>query len=107
MFQSLCGLIRGGPVGLRVFLVAMGVLLLMSTAGEAACIDDALRRVDRDALLMKSNAVYRVVDDWSSVFFWLPLSTVTICDQIDDVGDIYYEIRNHDQNQMVTALRER
>jgi hypothetical protein len=59
---------------------------------------------------MDSQAVYRVLDDWRRIVFWLPLSKVTICDQVGDVGDqmmIYYEIRNQDENQMVRAMRER
>jgi hypothetical protein len=92
------------------FLPAGVLLFLISTAAESACVDDALQRVDRDALLMKSNQVYRLLDDWRSVVFWLPLSKVTICDQLGNIEDelmVYYEIRNHDQNQMVRALRER
>ena len=56
---------------------------------------------------MDSTALYRVLDDWRAVVFWLPLSKVTICDQVDDEMEIYYEIRNQDQNQMVRAIRER
>jgi len=59
---------------------------------------------------MDSTAVYRVLDDRRAVAFWLPLSKVTICDQVGNVGDeiaIYYEIRNQDENQMVRAMRER
>ena len=82
----------------------------MSTPGESACVDDALDRVNRDTLLMASKSVYRLLDDPRAVVFWFPLSTVTICDQVGNVDDeiaIYYEIRNHDQNQMVRAIRER
>jgi hypothetical protein len=59
---------------------------------------------------MASKSVYRLLDDPRAVVFWFPLSTVTICDQVGNVDDeiaIYYEIRNHDQNQMVRAIRER
>ena len=72
--------------------------------------DDALDSVEQDTLLMDSTAVYRVLDDWKAVVFWLPLSKVTICDQVGNVDDeivIYYEIRNQDQNQTVSAIRER
>ena len=92
------------------FLLSIILLLLMSTRAESACVDDALARVDTDILLMASKAVYRVLDDRRAVVFWLPLSTVTICDQVGNVDDeivIYYEIRNQDQNQMVRAMRER
>ena len=86
------------------------LLLLMSAPAESTCVNDALNRVDKDTLLMDSTAVYRVLDDWRAVVFWLPLSEVTICDQLGNVDDeiaIYYEIRNQDQNQMVRAVRER
>ena len=92
------------------FLLSIILLLLMSTPGESACVDDALARVDTDILLMASKAVYRVLDDRRAVVFWLPLSKVTICDQVGNVDDeiaIYYEIRNQDENQMVRAVRER
>jgi hypothetical protein len=82
----------------------------MNTAAESACINDALSKVDKDTLLMDSTAVYRVLADWRAVVFWLPLSKVTICDQVGNVDDemvVYYEIRNQDQNQMVSAIRER
>jgi hypothetical protein len=86
------------------------LLLWMSTPAEGDCMDDALDSVEQDTLLMDSTAVYRVLDDWKAVVFWLPLSKVTICDQVgnvDDETEIYYEIRNQDQNQMVRAMRER
>ena len=88
-------------------LLSIILLLLMSSPGESACVNDALNRVDKDTLLMDSTALYRVLDDWRAVVFWLPLSKVTICDQVDDEMEIYYEIRNQDQNQMVRAMRER
>ena len=88
-------------------LLSIILLLLMSAPGESACVNDALNRVDKDTLLMDSTALYRVLDDWRAVVFWLPLSKVTICDQVDDEMEIYYEIRNQDQNQMVRAMRER
>jgi len=82
----------------------------MSAPAESTCVNDALDSVEQDTLLMDSTAVYRVLDDWWAVVFWLPLSKVTICDQLGNVDDeiaIYYEIRNQDQNQMVRAVRER
>ena len=88
-------------------LLSIILLLLKSAPGECACVNDALNRVDKDTLLMDSTAVYRVLDDWKAVVFWLLLSKVTICDQVDDEMEIYYEIRNQDQNQMVRAMRER
>jgi hypothetical protein len=92
------------------FPMSIILLFLMSTPAESACVDDALARVHRDTLLMDSKTVYRVLDDPRAVVFWLPLSKVTICDQVGNVDDevaIYYEIRNQDKNQMVRAVRER
>jgi len=65
--------------------------------------------VDRDILLMDSQEVYRVLDNREAAVFWLPLSEVTICDPLDSAGDepVIYEIRNHDDNQVVEAIRER
>ena len=91
-------------------LLSIVLLFLMSTAAESACVDDALARVNNDTLLMQSNSVYRILDDRRALVFWLPLSQVTVCDQMGNVDDeiaIYYEIRNHDTNQMVRAVRER
>jgi hypothetical protein len=92
------------------FLLSLALLLLLSTSAESFCIDDVLQRIDKDTLLMRSNAAYRILDDWRSVVFWLPLSKVTICDEFGNVDDdmmIYYDIYNHDQNQIVPAVRER
>jgi hypothetical protein len=110
MLQFLERMAAGGRLEFSRFLLSIILLLLMSTPGESACVDDELYRVDKDTLFMDSTAVYRVLDDPRAVVFWLPLSTVTICDQLGNVDDeiaIYYEIRNHDQNQMVRAIRER
>lgn len=97
-------------LGFSRLVLSIILFLLMSTAAESACINDALSKVDKDTLLMDSTAVYRVLDDWRAVVFWLPLSKVTICDQVGNVDDemvVYYEIRNQDQNQTVWAMRER
>jgi hypothetical protein len=110
MLQFLKRIAAGGRLKFSCFLLSIVLLLLMSTPGESACVDDALDRVNRDTLLMASKSVYRLLDDPRAVVFWFPLSTVTICDQVGNVDDetaIYYEIRNHDQNQMVRAIRER
>lgn len=110
MSQFLQRMAAGSRLKSSCFLLSIILLFLMSTPAESACIDNVLYRVDTDTLLMDSQAVYRVLDDWSRVVFWLPLSRVTICDQVGDVGDemmIYYEIRNQDENQMVRAMRER
>ena len=110
MLQFLERIVAGGRLKFSCFLLSIVLLLLMSTPGESACVDDALDRVNRDTLLMASKSVYRLLDDPRAVVFWFPLSTVTICDQVGNVDDeiaIYYEIRNHDQNQMVRVIRER
>ncbi|HEY2976073.1 MAG TPA: hypothetical protein VGJ48_26400 [Pyrinomonadaceae bacterium] len=110
MLQFLERMAAGSRLGFSRFLLSIILLFLMSTPGESACVDDALYGVDKDTLLMASKSVYRVLDDWRAVVFWLPLSKVTICDQVGNVDDemaIYYEIRNQDKNQMVRAMRER
>lgn len=110
MLQVLTRRAAGGRFKFSRFVLSIVLLLLMSTPAESTCIDDALAQVDRDMLIMASTSAYRLLDDWRTVVFWLPLSRVTICDELGNVGDelaIYYEIRNQDQNQMVRAIRER
>ena len=110
MLQFLERTAAGGRLEFSRVLLSIILLFLMSTTAESACVDDALARVYRDTLLMDSKTVYRVLDDPRAVVFWLPLSKVTICDQVGNVDDelaIYYEIRNQDKNQMVRAVRER
>ena len=110
MLQFLARMLALSRLECSRLLLSIMLLLWMSTPAEGDCTDDALDSVEQDTLLMDSTAVYRVLDDWKAVVFWLPLSKVTICDQVgnvDDETEIYYEIRNHDQNQMVRAIRER
>jgi hypothetical protein len=110
MLQVLKRMAAGGRLEFSRFLLSIILLLLMSTPAESTCIDDALARVDRGTLIMASKSVYRLLDDPRAVVFWFPLSKVTICDDVGNVGDemaIYYQIRNQDQNQMVRAIRER
>jgi hypothetical protein len=110
MLQILKRMAAGRELAFSRFVLSIILLLWMSTPAESACIDDALVRVDTDTLTMASKSVYRLLDDRRAVVFWLPLSRVTICDQVGNVDDemeIYYEIRNQDQNQMVRAMRER
>ena len=110
MLQFLARMLALSRLECSRLLLSIMLLLWMSTPAEGDCMDDALDSVEQDTLLMDSTAVYRVLDDWKAVVFWLPLSKVTICDQVgnvDDETEIYYEIRNHDQNQMVRAIRER
>jgi hypothetical protein len=110
MLQFLERMATGSRRQFSRFPMSIILLFLMSTPAESACVDDALARVGRDTLLMDSKTVYRVLDDPRAVVFWLPLSKVTICDQVGNVDDeiaVYYEIRNQDKNQMVRAVRER
>ena len=96
-------------LGSLPFLLSIVLLFWLSAPAESACVDDVLEKVDRDTLLMDSQAVYRVLDNRRAAVFWLPLSEVTICDPLDSAEDevVIYEIRNHDDNQVVQAMRER
>jgi hypothetical protein len=110
MLQCFQRMVAGRHKGFSRFLLSVVLLFLLSTPAESACVDDVLEKVNRDTLLMDSQAVYRVLDSRGGVVFWLPPSKVTICDQVGNVDDemvIYYEIRNQDENQMVRAMRER
>ncbi len=98
------------PSRRAVFLLATTLFLLSYTSGETACWADALAGIDENILSMSSGSVYRVLDDPRAMTFWVPLSRVTICDQVGEMeGQIitYFEIRNEDAIQMVRALRER
>jgi hypothetical protein len=82
MLQFLGRRAAGGRLKFSSLLLSIILLFLMSTLAESACVDDELDRVSRDTLLMASKSVYRVIDDRRAVVFWLPLSKVTICDQL-------------------------
>jgi hypothetical protein len=113
-FQSSQQLVDGKPTSYpraRFLLVIILLVITMSTAAEADCWEDSLKQVDRDILVMGSEAVYQVVpeDELISVF-WLPPAHITICDSIVDVGGIpmlYYQLRNWDGAVTVWATRER
>jgi hypothetical protein len=110
MVQFLERMAAGGRRQFSRLHLSIILFFLMSTPAESTCIDDALARVATDTVVMASQSVYRLLDDPRAIVFWLPLSRVTICDEVGNVGDemaIYYEIRNQDQNQMVRAIRER
>ncbi len=113
MLQLLRRLIRGkAPLRLRFlrFFFAALLLLSISAVSEAACWEDSLARVDRDLLLMRSGAVYQVLDDPRVVAFWFSLSQITICEQAGDVdGQLvgYYEIRNADAVGVVRGVAAR
>jgi hypothetical protein len=113
MLQSLRRLIQGtSPFSLRFlrFFLAALMLLSISSVVEAACWEDSLARVDRDLLFMRSGAVYQLLDDPRVVAFWFPLAPITICEQtgyVDDQLVGYYEIRNADANETVTAVAAR
>ena len=82
----------------------------MSAVSEAACWNDSLVRVDRDLLVMRSGAVYRILDDPRAAALWFPLSTVTICDQsgyVDGQFVSYFELRNSDSVGVVRAVQAR
>jgi hypothetical protein len=90
--------------------LAVLLLLFMSPVAQGACWGDALDTVDRDLLVMRSGAIYRLLDDPAATALWFALSRITICDQTGTVGDeivTYFEVRNEDANQMVRATRER
>jgi hypothetical protein len=92
------------------FFLAVLLLLFLSSVAQGACWGDALDTVDRDLLVMRSGAIYRILDDPAATALWLALSRITICDQTGNIGDeivTYLEIRNEDANQMVRATRER
>lgn len=92
------------------YFIAVLLLVFMTSVAQGACWGDALDSVDRDLLVMRSGAIYRILDDPAATAFWLALSRITICDQIGNVGDeivTYFEVRNEDASQMVRATRER
>jgi hypothetical protein len=95
---------------LRLFFPLVILLLMLATAAHAACWDDALGAVKGELLVMRSGAVYRILNGPNAIAFWLPPARVTICEQIADTGPQpvpYFELRNQDANQMIRALRER
>jgi hypothetical protein len=87
------------------------LLFAMSSAANAACWRDAVDRRSGNLLAMRSGAVYRVLEDPARTAFWLPLTRLAICDQVvvNAMGEAMaiYEIRNEDDNELVTALRHR
>lgn len=92
------------------YFIAVLLLVFMSSVAQGACWGDALDTVDRDLLVMRSGAIYRILDDPAATAFWTALSRITICDQTGIVGDqvvTYFEVTNEDATQMVRATRER
>jgi hypothetical protein len=92
------------------FFLAVLLILFLSSVSQGACWGDALDTVDRDLLVMRSGAIYRILDDPAATALWVPLSRITICDQtgyVDGEMVTYFEIRNEDATQMVRATRER
>ena len=101
-----------GACRLRVSRIFFAVFffLFLSSVSQGACWEDALDTVDRDLLVMRSGAIYRILDDPAATALWVPLSRMTICDQTGYLdGEIvtYFEIRNEDATQMIRATRER
>lgn len=94
---------------LRLFFSGL-FLVFTSAAADAACWDDALGAVRGELLVMRSGAIYRILNGPNAIAFWLPPARVTICEQIADTAPqpvSYFELRNQDANQMIRALRER
>ncbi|MGH7794460.1 MAG: hypothetical protein ACREQ2_06130 [Candidatus Binatia bacterium] len=89
--------------------ISAAFVFALSGAAAAACWDDGLDSKNGDLLVMRSGAVYRVLNAPATAF-WLPLARFTICNQVVNVdGEMltYYEVRNQDANQLVMAGRER
>ena len=110
MFQPCERRVDGKPASYLLLAIIL-LVIMMSTVAEADCWEDSLRQVNRDTLVMDSEAVYQVVprDEMRSVF-WLPATHITICDSIADVGGTlmtYYQILNWDHGVPVWATRER
>jgi hypothetical protein len=56
-------------------------IMVLGTIGisEGACWDDVLAKKDRDLLIMRSGAVYQLLDDARVVAFWFTLARISIC----------------------------
>jgi hypothetical protein len=95
----------------RFLLLAATLLFGMSGAARAACWRDVVDRRNGTLLVMRSGAVYRILEDPARTAFWLPLTRLAICDQVvvNTLGQAMaiYEIRNEDDNELVTAIRQR
>jgi hypothetical protein len=95
-------------LGFSRFCLALILVLLTSAVSEGACVEDALANVDRGTIVVTSGAVYRIINtNGIELSFWLPLAGVTICDQVNMSGELYYSIFNQDANQTIFAVRER
>jgi len=110
MFQPCERRVDGKPASYLLLAIIL-LVIMMSTVAEADCWEDSLKQVNRDILVMDSEAVYQVVprDEMTSIF-WLPATHITICDSIADVGGTpmtYYQILNWDHGVPVWATRER
>jgi hypothetical protein len=97
---------------LRWYLL-LGAVLVFGIAGtaHANCWKDVVERRNGDLLATRSGGVYRVLDNPARTTFWLPLTRLTICEQVvvNAIRELtaIYEIRNQDDNEMVNAARQR
>ena len=104
---------RKSPSVLKSLRFFFAAIMFFGTIGvsEAACWDDVLAKKDRDLLLMRSDAVYQLLDGPRLVAFWFPLARISICDQLGYVAGqatTYYEIRNKDAvSEFVRAVAPR
>ena len=92
------------------FFVAVVLALFMANVAQAACWEDTLAQRDGDLLVMRSGAVYRILDDPRAAALWFPLSTVTICEQsgyVDGQFVSYFDLRNSDSVGVVRAVQVR
>src|SRR5947199_247704 len=72
MFQPCERRVDGKPASYLLLAIIL-LVIMMSTVAEADCWKDSLKQVNRDTLVMDSEAVYQVVprDEMRSIF-WLP-----------------------------------
>jgi hypothetical protein len=89
------------------FCRAVLLILLTSNLAEAECVDDALAQIDGPMFAVASGAVFRIINtNGANIAFWMPPAGLTICDQVDLSGQIFFTVRNKDTNETVVARRE-
>jgi len=90
------------------FCRAVFLILLTSSLAEAACVDDSLAQIEGQMLVAASGAVYQIINtNGANIAFWLPPAGLTICDQVDLSGQIYFTVSNKDANETVVTTRQR
>ena len=96
---------------LRNLFVIAAMVFGMSSVAQAACRNDVLASRSGEILVMRSGAIYRVLDNPDRATFWLPLGRLTICAHglvtVNGEMAAIYEIRNQDATEVVKAERER